>query len=436
MTNDALKKITCRTIGCRLNQYETEKMAASLYPYGFRRALPGETADLCLINTCTVTHRADQSSRQVISRTVRDNPGAKIVVIGCYVDAAPEQMTSLYGVTLALGNRYKDNLAEILALRFPDLFENELANVIAPPPITDFSGHNRAWIKISDGCDHRCAYCILPLVRGPLKNRPARDIIKEINSLIAAEFDEIVITGLNMGMYHDRQAEPKIENLAALCRWLLRQTDFKRLRLSSVEPQTIDHDLIEVFAEAGERLCRHWHLSLQSGSPRILKLMRRPYTREDFIECVVALKKAQPNTIVGADIIVGFPGETDEDFNASKNLAESGLLDYLHVFSYSDRPGTEAEKMPDKINPKIIKKRNNLLVAVSRQVRKAAYLRQVGQTLGVIAENKKRDGNFFYAMADNFMRVKMPAHFKGGKKIARVKITRAFDDYLEGELLD
>ncbi|MBN1213459.1 MAG: tRNA (N(6)-L-threonylcarbamoyladenosine(37)-C(2))-methylthiotransferase MtaB [candidate division Zixibacteria bacterium] len=435
MKKSELKKIAYYTIGCRLNQYETERMAAALYPFGFRRAAPGEKADLYLINTCTVTQRADQSSRHIIRRAARENPTAKVVVAGCYVDSDPALTAAITGVDITLHNREKDFIAEILPERLPELFKGLKPDPEFKADIADFCGHNRTWLKISDGCDQCCAYCILPLVRGPLTNRPAGEIIDEINQLVESGFEEIVITGLNMGMYKDHEAEKPVKNLAALCRMIISDTDIRRIRLSSVEPQTINDDLIKVFADSAGRICRHWHLSLQSGSSRILKLMRRPYTREKFIERALSLKNALPNTVIGADIIVGFPGETDDDFNESKTLSELNLLDYLHVFSYSDRPGTEAEKMPDKINSEIIKERSGVLTDISKQNRRKAHLRQVGETLGVIAENKKRGGNFYWAVADNYLRVKMPESFEGGKQIVEVKITAAFDAYLEGEIV-
>ncbi|MFZ5980084.1 MAG: tRNA (N(6)-L-threonylcarbamoyladenosine(37)-C(2))-methylthiotransferase MtaB [Candidatus Zixiibacteriota bacterium] len=435
MKNDGYKKIAYYTVGCRLNQYETERMVAALCPLGFRRAAKGEPADLFLINTCTVTHRADQSSRSVISRVARENPGCKIVVAGCYVDSNPDKTASLEGVDAILCNKEKEFIAEILPERLPELFENLPPENTCAHNTNMFCGHNRAWLKISDGCNQKCAYCILPLVRGRLVNRPVDEIIAECNELVGMGFHEIVITGLNMGMYNDTIADPPVKNLAALCRLILTETAIDRIRLSSIEPQTVNDDLIRTFADFGNRICRHWHFSLQSGSPRVLKLMKRPYTREKFIELARALKNALPNTVIGADIIVGFPGETDEDFEDSKSIAEMDLLDYLHVFSYSDRPGTLASEMPDKINSKIIKKRNTVLSAISTVNRRRAFARQMGQTLGVIAENKIRNGSYYMAVADNYMRVKMPASFKGGRQIVPVKITAARDNYLEGELI-
>jgi len=435
MKNDGYKKIAYYTVGCRLNQYETERMVAALYPWGFRRAAKGEPADLYLINTCTVTHRADQSSRNIINRAARENPDCKIVVAGCYVDSDPDKTAGLAGVDVTLHNKEKEFIADILPERLPELFNGAQPDQAFSHDTNLFSGHNRAWLKISDGCNQKCAYCVLPLVRGRLHNRPVGEIIDEVNELVGLDFQELVITGLNMGMYKDTDSDPAVKNLAALCRLILTETDIKRIRLSSIEPQTVNDDLLRAYADFEGRICRHWHLSLQSGSPRILKLMKRPYTREKFIERARAIKNALPNTVIGADIIVGFPGETDEDFNFSKSLAEMDLLDYLHVFSYSDRPGTAASDMPDKINPEIIKERNTVLSAISKENKDRAFARQVGQTLDVIAENKMRGGNYYMAVADNYMRVKMPESFEGGRQIVQVKITATHDDYLDGKLV-
>lgn len=435
MAQTEFKKIALHTIGCRLNQYETEKMAAELYPFGFRRALPGEPVDLYIINTCTVTHKADSDCRQMVKKAAREHPLSRVVVAGCYVDNDPELVAAINGVDVVIRNSEKTSIAGILPEKLPELFDRE-PDKSCSTHITDFHGHNRAWLKASDGCNQWCSFCIIPTVRGRLRNRPAREIIEEINSLVAHGYNEVVLTGVHLGHYKNRLVEPQAKNLAALCAMILEKTSLPRLRLSSLEPQTVRDDLVRIYADSAGRICRHMHMPLQSGSSRILKLMQRPYDQRTYIQRVTEIKSAQSNTIIGADVIVGFPGETDVDFHHTRALAESGLIDYLHVFSYSDRPGTPASSMSDKIAPELTKERNAILSSISDDLRARACRRQVGEMLEVIAEHKRNPDESFWSVADNYIKVKLPAWVDGGKKLVRVKITQAADDYVEGELLD
>jgi threonylcarbamoyladenosine tRNA methylthiotransferase MtaB len=428
------KKISLHTIGCRLNQYETEKMAAELYPYGFRRAEPGESADLYIINTCTVTHKADADCRQIIKRAARMNPNARVVVAGCYVDNDEQRIAAIEGVHAVVRNRDKEQIARILPDRFPDLFNTE-PDTSCSTNISDFHGHNRAWLKVSDGCNQWCSFCIIPTVRGRLRNRPADDIVGEINSLVAAGYREVVLTGVHLGHYKNRLVEPQMKNLAALCRYIFEKTTVARIRLSSLEPQTVREDLVTLYAEADGRICRHMHLPLQSGSSRILRQMLRPYDQNTYIRRVTALREAQPNTIIGADVIVGFPGETDEDFQQSRRLAESGLIDYLHVFSYSDRAGTKASAMTDKVPPELIKERNAILTEISGRLHAAALRRQTGETLEVIAEHRREADGSFFGVTDNYLKVKLPADTEGGKRLIRVRVTGSTEDYLLADVI-
>jgi threonylcarbamoyladenosine tRNA methylthiotransferase MtaB len=431
MTQAVNRKVSFQTVGCRLNQYETERMAADLKPYGFHRVARGEVADLYIINTCTVTHRADSSSRYLINRAARENPNGRIVVAGCYVDSSFEQVASMEAVDVVISNREKERIAEILPRLFPDMFAAE------PQPgcstgVAAFEQCNRAWLKISDGCNQRCSFCILPRIRGRLKNRPPGEIIDEINVLVRRGFQEVVLTGVNIGYYRNRSAEPEIKNLADLCRLILSETDLARLRISSIEPQTVSEELLQLCADA--RICRHMHLPLQSGSARILRLMRRPYTPETFINRVRAIREAQPQTVVGADVIVGFPGETQEDFGQTKALVESGLVDYLHVFSYSDRPGADASEYEGKIAPVVIKDRNAILTRLSRRLRAVAHRRQIGRILEVIPEHKRPGQAELYGISDNYLRVKLPFDLEDNRQVVRVRATGATDEYVEAEL--
>ncbi len=428
------KKIAIETVGCRLNQYESERIVAQLAPYGFERATPREPANLYIINTCTVTHRADSSCRNLIRRAVRNNPNGRIVVVGCYVEAQPELISSMEGVDLVIDNKHKENIGRILRNKFPELFDGQPEKGCSDN-IADFFGHNRAWIKVSDGCNQTCSYCLVTKVRGDLVNRPATDIIDEINSLVTNGYREVVLTGVNIGHYRDSQADPSVKDLAGLCRSILSSTEIDRIRISSIEPQTISGELINVYAEANGRICHHFHVPLQSGSPRILRRMHRPYTPEQFLKRLKAIKDAVPNTNIGADVIVGFPGESDEDFAMTRQVVETGLIDYLHVFSYSDRKGTVAAEMPEKINPEVIKERNAVLSRVSNRLLERAHRLQIGKVLDVISEHKPNEFGAFSGVSGNYVRVKLPGHTDRGKDIVKVKVTVANSDFVEGDIV-
>ena len=428
------KKILVQTIGCRLNQYETEKMAEALIPYGFTRARKGEVADLYVINTCTVTHRADADARNMIRKAARENPNGRIVVAGCYVDNDPQKIEGMEQVDAIIRNMEKDEIVSVLQAKLPDLLSEE-PDKSCSDVIGDFFERNRAWIKISDGCNQWCSFCIIPSVRGRLRNRPANDIIREINKLVENGYKEVVLTGVHLGHYKNRKVEPQVKNLAHLCRMIMSETDLHRLRLSSIEPQTVRDDLVRTYADSNGRICRHFHMPLQSGSSDVLWRMQRPYDQNTYIKRVTAVKEANPETIVGADVIVGFPGETEADFQKTMSLCDSGLLDYLHVFSYSDRPGTAASEAGDKVRPEVIKRRNTELSVVSQATRIRSHKRQVGRTLEVIAENKSRNGGFYWGIADNYIKVKLTDIGESTKDIVKVRITNAYDDHVAGDVI-
>ena len=398
-----MKKVALTTLGCKLNQYETEAIASGLVIRGWQRVEFTQPADLYVIDTCTVTQQADYSSRQAIYQAHRRSPAAKIVVTGCYAQIAREQLQTLPGVGLVLGSDYKD--------RLPDLIEewyagHELAlNGNAFQEQEDFrasghSGHTRAFVKIQNGCQEWCSFCVIPMTRGQERSRPAPWIIEEINSLVEQEFKEVVITGVHIGKYFWENL-----NLVDLLKMILDETEVARIRLSSIKPKEVSVELVD-FIASEPRFCRHLHLPLQSGNDAVLFRMKRQYTLEDFDRMVHSFAERIPGVTLGTDVIVGFPGETEEEFISSCKYIEDSTLNFLHVFSYSDRPDTAASRMPDKVDPPTINKRSAVLRELGNKKWQAFLDTFPGQILPVLVENRKeKQKNLLTGLADNYIRV-------------------------------
>ena len=435
-----MKKVALETVGCRLNHYETEKLASQLTTAGMKRVRSDDQADLYILNSCTVTGRADADCRKLINRARRLNKNAVVVVTGCYVVSQLQQIEDLHAADLTVGNDDKARLAEILKDNFPNLFPvagstesaalmqadgpaSQRAASAAPPT------RNRAMVKIGDGCNQHCSYCIVPSVRGGLVSFPAEIIIDEIRQLINDGYHEIVLTAVHIGKYnHDGL------NLSGLVGRILDETDLSRLRLSSLEPNELDRELLE-FVATNPRVCRHLHLPLQSGSDKILKLMRRPYDRDEYLGIVRNIKETNPDITIGCDLIVGFPGETDDDFRRSLEVLDSGYIDYGHIFSYSDRPGTAASELPDKMNSTIIKERNIIARGLVERNRRRQMKTQIGKILGVISEGRRQSNEGFLAVSDNYLKVLLPNEFGGGRVIIRFKPSALVGRHLEGEVV-
>jgi threonylcarbamoyladenosine tRNA methylthiotransferase MtaB len=425
-----MKKVALETIGCRLNQYETERMAARLAACGLERVPFEDAADLYIINTCTVTGRADASCRRAISKASKRHDQARIVVVGCYVTAEREVVANLNGVDLVIDNEEKEEISGILRKNFPELFEN-IAEPVPASLLSDFHRHNRAWVKVGDGCNQNCSFCIVPIVRGRLVNRPPEEIIAEIKQLVSHGYQEIVLTGVHLGQYrYDR-----IDSPAELIRYILAETPLARLRLSSIEPQEVSSELIAAMVDGEYRVCRHLHIPLQSGSDTVLKKMRRPYDIQSYLEKLHLARGAIGRIVIGADVIVGFPGETEDDFQQTIEVVQSGLIDYLHVFSYSDRSGTVAATLPGKIHSRVIKARNEILHGISVEQYAKALKREIGETAYAISEHRAEEGNHFWGITDNYLKVTLPSGCGGTKEIIKMKIAGATDRHLFGEVL-
>jgi threonylcarbamoyladenosine tRNA methylthiotransferase MtaB len=374
---------TCRlvTLGCKVNQYETQYVKETLEANGYVEAADGQPADLCVVNTCTVTAESDAKSRQLIRRLHQAQPDAALVVMGCYATRDPDTVRRLPGVTHVLTD--KARLLEELAP-----FGVQHANEIGYG-ISRFDGHQRAFVKVQDGCLLNCSYCIIPHVRPTLRSRPPAEIEAEVARLVEAGYREIVLTGIHLGHYgiDTSRGKPKDEwvRLWHLVERLCRLSGDFRVRLSSLEAAEVRDDLVRVLAEQ-PRLCPHLHLCLQSGSDRVLARMKRRYRSAGFLERCCRIRAALDEPALTTDVIIGFPGETDADFEATCEVVRQAGFSRLHLFSYSRREGTAAAQWSDTVPPAVVAERRARLQELERELAGTYYRRLLGRTLDVLVE--------------------------------------------------
>lgn len=386
------KKYRVATLGCRTNQYESAAYEKQLKEMGMARANSGESADLCIVNTCTVTESADSSSRHQIRQLRRENPGAKIVVTGCLADRLPKEIGTMTEVDEVVPNKSKENL---LAQIFP---EEELPEFA----IDQFGGHTRAFVKVQDGCNSFCTYCIIPYVRGRSRSRDVDSILREVEKLTSNGYKEVVITGVNVG---DFDGNGKGVTLAELVREIDQIKGLERLRISSIDPDEVDEALLDAVI-SGKTTCHSMHIVLQSGSNAILKKMNRKYTRQMFLEAIDKCKSASKDFTFTTDIIVGFPGETDSDFADTIDLMEQIEFAKVHMFPYSPRDRTRAALYSNQISAQVKNARKQEVLRLSEKIAYDLRERYVGRTMPVLLES--REGEHFSGHTENFLQVLVP----------------------------
>jgi threonylcarbamoyladenosine tRNA methylthiotransferase MtaB len=354
---ESKKKFKVVTLGCRTNQYESQAYTDQLRALGYAPAHADEEAELCIVNTCTVTQSADSSSRHQICHLAKQNPGARIVVTGCLAERKPKELESIPGVELVVPNRDKEQLVKLV---FPEEDVPEFS-------IKHFEAHTRAFVKVQDGCNSFCTYCILPYVRGRSRSRRLSDILEEVRGLIRNGYKEIVITGINVGDFDGapEPGEPPVR-LADLVRAIDNLDGLKRLRVSSIDPDEVDEDLADAILN-GKTTCPSMHIVLQSGSNVILKRMNRKYTREIFMETIEKLKKARSDFSFTTDIIVGFPGESERDFEDTLEIMDKVRFAKVHMFPFSARERTRAALYPNRVPPEVIQERKQRLLRLTEQ---------------------------------------------------------------------
>jgi threonylcarbamoyladenosine tRNA methylthiotransferase MtaB len=371
------------TLGCKVNQYETEFVREALAGIGYRDAVADEPADLCLVNTCTVTAEGDAKSRQAIRRLARENPAARIVVMGCYATRAPDEIGALPGVAEVITDKRE----------LPDwLGRFGVADV--PDGISRFQGRSRAYVKAQDGCMLRCSYCIIPHVRPQLTSRPVPQILDEVRRLRDHGYREIVLTGIHLGHYGVdwNWRKPKADwiRLSHLVRQIAAIEGDFRLRLSSIEATEVTRELIQVMAEHPDKICPHVHVCLQSGSDAVLRRMRRRWSARMFIDRYELVRRSLDQPAFTTDVVVGFPGETEEDFEATCRVVREVGFSKVHVFPFSARRGTLAADMPDHVPSPIRSERVRRLAAIEAETREAYFRSLIGRNLRVLLEASSR----------------------------------------------
>ncbi|MGB7583694.1 MAG: tRNA (N(6)-L-threonylcarbamoyladenosine(37)-C(2))-methylthiotransferase MtaB [Terriglobales bacterium] len=445
--------------GCRATQADGAAVEQQFRERGLLRAERASEAEVVVLNTCTVTASADRDARAAIRRVRRENPGCQIVVTGCYAQRAPEEVVALPGVSRVIGNSHKHRLAEIALgrvesresaagfvplsslssgqraavedqrLYVSDIFAH--TELLAAPVFDAANERTRPNLKVQDGCDNRCSFCVIPSVRGQSRSLPLSRILAEVNTLVAAGYREVVISGINLGRWgRDLAIEPaRFEDLV---RAILDETALEKVRISSVEPMDWTDELIGLVAESS-RIAKHAHVPMQSGSDRVLRLMHRKYRPWHYREKIEKIRAAMPTVAIGADVMAGFPDETDRDFDETRRMVEELPFTYLHVFTYSPRPGTPAAAMRNQVPGQVARERNKVLRDLASEKKLAFTQSFAGKTVEAITLNVF-DGVSTECLTDNYLKLKL-AGKHAPNRWSQVKVAKAEPDALVGELV-
>ena len=426
------KSVAFCTLGCKVNQYETEAMCELFKAKGYTEADFDDFADVYVINTCTVTAISDRKSRQMIRRAKRINPDSFVIVCGCYAQTAPDAVSSIEGVDLVLGTQERAQIAELAEKRTGGCLVHDISKNHSFEKLSIYTCRNRsrAYIKIQEGCNQFCTYCIIPYARGPIRSRPADEIIAESRELAAAGFTEIIYVGIHVASYG---LDTKDTTLAELLVMLNKIDGIKRIRLSSIEPMTLDYKFCETIKNC-DKLCPHFHLSLQSGCDETLRRMNRRYTTKQYKEVVDGLRKFFPDCAVTTDIMVGFPGETDREFEETLEFVRDIEFSDAHIFKYSRRKGTPADTMPNQIAPEIKDERSHRLIALCTKSRDAFLEKHIGKELEVLFE--ERNGEYFEGKTANYITVLVKTDENLHGKYKNVIASELKDGMLIAELLN
>ncbi len=434
------------TLGCKVNQYDTQAMQEVMLRNGYTIVAEHDPADLCIINTCTVTNTADQKARQVIRRAIRRNPDTEVLVTGCYAESDRDAIAAIPGVSLVFGNREKADLQKYLDIVHESWKEKDCSPLLQIDPVhhdavrehanfsmsvSEAGKHTRALIKVQDGCSAFCTYCIIPYVRGRMTSRPLSDIVREAKQIAANGYKEIVITGVHLGAYgldNGRQ-----QTIADILEHIHPINGIERIRFSSIEAMNFPPDLVDRMA-ALPKCMPHFHLPLQAGSNKILRQMRRRYTTEQFSRLVEKLRASFPDVGVTTDVMVGFPGETDADFEDSLRFVEATGFSQLHVFRYSPRRGTPAADYPDHVPPHVSADRSKATIRLGKRLEIEFRKQMLGKTMNVLVEEScEGPAGHLAGFTDNYLRVLLDVPDSAVNRILPVKLVALEGEFIRAE---
>lgn len=423
------KSVALHTLGCKLNYSETSTISGLFNKKGFKINEYGENSDIFVLNTCTVTENADKECRQIIRSILHKNPDTYVIVTGCYAQLKPEELSAIKGVDLVLGINEKFRLFDYI-----DNFEKKSYSCVFTSPLneitefdyafsSDIDSRTRAFLKIQDGCDYNCSFCTIPLARGSSRSLALPMVIDNAKKLIDSGYREIVLTGVNTGDYHYLSANngTRGKTLGLIdVLYELDKLEIPRIRISSIEPNLLNDEIIRL-VKSSQKFCKHFHIPLQNGDGDILKKMRRRYNLEFYKDLILKLNEELPGLGIGVDVIVGFPGETNDNFQNTYNFIDSLPVSYLHVFSYSERKNTDAVSLPSKVDVLKRKKRSEILRQLSLQKKQNFFKSNFGKEQTVLFESLKENGNIS-GFTDNYIKVRMPGTTEMENNILKVKI--------------
>lgn len=426
------KKVAFYTLGCKLNFSETSTIARNFQDEGFDRVDFEEVADIYVINTCSVTENADKQFKQIVKKAMKLNDKAFVAAVGCYAQLKPEELAAVDGVDLVLGATEKFKITDYIN----DLSKNDMGEVHSCEiEEADFyvgsysiGDRTRAFLKVQDGCDYKCTYCTIPLARGISRSDALENVLKNASDISKQNIKEIVLTGVNIGDYGKGEfGNKKHEHtFLDLVQALDKVEGIERLRISSIEPNLLKNETID-FVSKSRTFVPHFHIPLQSGSNDILKKMKRRYLREVYTDRVENIRKVMPHACIGVDVIVGFPGETDEHFLETYNFLNEMDISYLHVFTYSERDNTEAAQMPNVVPMNVRNKRSKMLRGLSVKKRRAFYESQIGTNRTVLFESENKEG-YIHGFTENYVKVKTPWNPELANTLHEINLTKIDED--------
>lgn len=428
-----MKKVAFYTLGCKVNQYETEAMAELFKSSGYELVDYEDFADIYVINTCTVTGMSDRKSRQIIRRAKKVNPYSFVIVAGCYAQVAPEDVMKIEGVNLVIGTDGKKNIVKLYEENINAQKLSKVSDIMSchsfeSLSVSTYTERTRAYIKVQDGCNQFCSYCKIPYARGPIRSRNFDEVLAETKRLADAGFTEITYVGIHIASYG---LDTKSQGLAELLCAANEISSIKRIRLSSIEPMTLDESFIEKIKDCS-KLCHHFHLSLQSGCDETLSRMNRKYTTDDYYKIVEGLRKHFPDVAITTDIMVGFPGETDEEFAKTCAFAEKVSFSGAHIFQYSPRPGTRAAGFENQVDPAVKDARSKKIIAITGKTAGEFMEKFLGETREVLFEQK--NGGYFEGKTDNYQNVLVKTDEELSGEYRMVRLLKIKGDAFLGEI--